>query len=192
MIENQYLFFSYAGLLGDKTFPLCKKGVYVVNCARGGIIDEASLLRNLESGQCGGAGLDVFETEPPTGESRTENFLSFHCLSVLWIFFLFDHYKCVRSDFMSSLCQLHHLEFFVWVGGSLGFTATLTLYLYHQYTYSPYCSLYIFYGTGKENLFNNQEFFKLVIISFILMTSVIVLGVILQIGENREIVNYHS
>ncbi|RMX50256.1 hypothetical protein pdam_00017210 [Pocillopora damicornis] len=56
-------------LLGDKTFPLCKKGVYVVNCARGGIIDEASLLRNLESGQCGGAGLDVFETEPPTGVS---------------------------------------------------------------------------------------------------------------------------
>lgn len=57
------------GLLGDKTFPLCKKGVYVVNCARGGIIDEASLLRALESGQCGGAGLDVYETEPPTGVS---------------------------------------------------------------------------------------------------------------------------
>ena len=56
------------GLLGDKTFPLCKKGVYVVNCARGGIIDEASLLKALESGQCGGAGLDVFESEPPTGE----------------------------------------------------------------------------------------------------------------------------
>lgn len=59
--------FSSSGLLGDKTFPLCKKGVYVVNCARGGIIDEASLLKALESGQCAGAGLDVFETEPPTG-----------------------------------------------------------------------------------------------------------------------------
>ena len=65
-VDDESVHFS--GLLGDKTFPLCKKGVYVVNCARGGIIDESSLLRALESGQCAGAGLDVFETEPPTGE----------------------------------------------------------------------------------------------------------------------------
>lgn len=50
----------YTGLLNDDTFAKCKKGVKVVNCARGGIIDEAALLRALESGQCGGAGLDVF------------------------------------------------------------------------------------------------------------------------------------
>lgn len=55
------LFFSFAqGLLNDESFAKCKKGVKVVNCARGGIIDEAALLRALESGQCGGAGLDVF------------------------------------------------------------------------------------------------------------------------------------
>ncbi|KAJ8012790.1 hypothetical protein DPEC_G00046530 [Dallia pectoralis] len=54
------------GLLNDTTFAKCKKGVKVVNCARGGIIDEAALLRALESGHCGGAGLDVFVEEPPT------------------------------------------------------------------------------------------------------------------------------
>lgn len=59
-------------MLNDKTFALCKKGVHVVNCARGGIIDEAALLRALESGQCGGAGLDVFETEPPTGKFHAD------------------------------------------------------------------------------------------------------------------------
>ncbi|KAM8858138.1 D-3-phosphoglycerate dehydrogenase isoform 1-T2 [Synchiropus picturatus] len=56
---------STVGLLNDGSFSKCKKGVKVVNCARGGIIDEAALLRALESGQCGGAGLDVFVEEPP-------------------------------------------------------------------------------------------------------------------------------
>lgn len=54
------IFFFLQGLLNDESFAKCKKGVKVVNCARGGIIDEAALLRALESGQCGGAGLDVF------------------------------------------------------------------------------------------------------------------------------------
>jgi len=54
------------GLLNDVSLGKCKPGVRVVNCARGGIIDEEALLRALESGQCGGAGLDVFEVEPPT------------------------------------------------------------------------------------------------------------------------------
>ncbi|XP_061925848.1 D-3-phosphoglycerate dehydrogenase [Entelurus aequoreus] len=56
---------STVGLLNDETFAKCKRGVKVVNCARGGIIDEDALLRALESGQCGGAGLDVFVEEPP-------------------------------------------------------------------------------------------------------------------------------
>ncbi|XP_067843612.1 D-3-phosphoglycerate dehydrogenase [Heptranchias perlo] len=56
---------STKGLLNDETFAKCKKGVKVINCARGGIIDEEALLRAVESGQCGGAGLDVFVEEPP-------------------------------------------------------------------------------------------------------------------------------
>lgn len=52
-------------LINDEVFKKCKKGVRIVNVARGGIIDEESLFRNLTSGQCGGAGLDVFVEEPP-------------------------------------------------------------------------------------------------------------------------------
>lgn len=55
------------GLLNDETIALCKRGVRIVNCARGGIVDEAALLRALESGHVGGAAIDVFEQEPPKG-----------------------------------------------------------------------------------------------------------------------------
>nr|CAB3264834.1 D-3-phosphoglycerate dehydrogenase [Phallusia mammillata] len=61
------------GLLNDDSFAKCKKGVKVINCARGGIIDEGALLRALESGQCGGAGLDVFVEEPPTNLSLVKH-----------------------------------------------------------------------------------------------------------------------
>jgi D-3-phosphoglycerate dehydrogenase len=53
------------GLLGREAFSRMKPGVLVVNAARGGIVDEAALLEALESGQVGGAALDVFSEEPP-------------------------------------------------------------------------------------------------------------------------------
>lgn len=46
----------------------CRKGVKIVNVARGGVIEEAAILEALESGQCGGAAFDVFEEEPPKAE----------------------------------------------------------------------------------------------------------------------------
>jgi len=48
-------------LINSETLAKCKRGVRIVNCARGGIIDEPALLTALESGQCAGAALDVFE-----------------------------------------------------------------------------------------------------------------------------------
>ncbi len=51
-------------LLGPKEFMCMQEGVVIVNTARGGIIDEAALLENLESGKVFAAGLDVLEKEP--------------------------------------------------------------------------------------------------------------------------------
>ena len=51
-------------LIAAKELALMKKGARVLNCARGGILDEQALLRALESGKVGGAALDVFEQEP--------------------------------------------------------------------------------------------------------------------------------
>ena len=53
-------------LINAKTLSKCKQGVRIVNCARGGIIDEAALLEALKSGQVAGASLDVLEEEPPS------------------------------------------------------------------------------------------------------------------------------
>jgi D-3-phosphoglycerate dehydrogenase len=54
-------------LIGKTNIQKMKKGVKIINCARGGIINEADLLEGLNSGQVGGAALDVYEQEPPTG-----------------------------------------------------------------------------------------------------------------------------
>jgi D-3-phosphoglycerate dehydrogenase len=53
------------GLIGQQAFAKMKKGVRIVNCARGGIIDEAALAVALREGKVAGAALDVFVEEPP-------------------------------------------------------------------------------------------------------------------------------
>lgn len=51
-------------ILNKDTIAKCKKGVRIINCARGGLVNEADLKAALESGQVAGAALDVFEEEP--------------------------------------------------------------------------------------------------------------------------------
>jgi D-3-phosphoglycerate dehydrogenase / 2-oxoglutarate reductase len=55
-----------ARLLNAQTLAACRRGVIVVNTARGGLIDEAALLEAVRSGQVAGAGLDSFAVEPMT------------------------------------------------------------------------------------------------------------------------------
>ena len=52
-------------LISTKTIQLMKDGVRIINCARGGIVNEAELYEALKSGKVAGAALDVFEKEPP-------------------------------------------------------------------------------------------------------------------------------
>lgn len=55
-------------MLDARRLALCRPGVRIVNCARGGLIDEAALLEALNGGHVAGAALDVFEVEPPPAE----------------------------------------------------------------------------------------------------------------------------
>lgn len=52
-------------MISDKEFKIMKTGVRIINCARGGIIDEKALYEAMKSGKVIGAALDVFENEPP-------------------------------------------------------------------------------------------------------------------------------
>lgn len=55
-------------LVDDEALRLMKAGAYIINTARGGLIDEDALVRAIDSGHIAGAGLDTFATEPPSPE----------------------------------------------------------------------------------------------------------------------------
>ncbi|MEE8419479.1 MAG: D-2-hydroxyacid dehydrogenase [Dehalococcoidales bacterium] len=57
-------------IIGEKELGTMKSGAFLINIARGGVVDEEALARALEEGWIAGAGLDVFATEPLPAESR--------------------------------------------------------------------------------------------------------------------------
>jgi|TARA_B100001971_G_scaffold212943_1_gene244562 D-3-phosphoglycerate dehydrogenase len=54
-------------LFGDREFGLMKRGVYLINAARGGLVDEEAFIKALDRGQIAGAWLDTFDQEPYSG-----------------------------------------------------------------------------------------------------------------------------
>ena len=55
-------------MLDARRLALCKKGARIVNCARGGLVDEAALADAIRSGHIAAAALDVYEVEPPPAD----------------------------------------------------------------------------------------------------------------------------
>jgi len=61
------------GLFGESAFKKMKKKAYLVNTARGPVVDEAALAKALDAGEIAGAGLDVMTNEPPVGSPLLGN-----------------------------------------------------------------------------------------------------------------------
>ncbi len=59
-------------MLSTEQFEIMKDTAIIINCARGGVVDEKALYAALKEGKMGGAGLDVFETEPPGDTNLSE------------------------------------------------------------------------------------------------------------------------
>lgn len=69
VIVHTSLFPSTFHLVGAQQFRMMKPTAYLINAARGPIIDEAALVEALDAGEIAGAGLDVFEQEPPAQDN---------------------------------------------------------------------------------------------------------------------------
>jgi D-3-phosphoglycerate dehydrogenase len=93
-------------LLDADSFNAVKPGAIVINVARGGLLDEAALLRVLDDGRVAGAGLDVFEREPPPPDDpllrHPQVLLSPHCAA----------YTQETSRLMALACAANVIGFF--------------------------------------------------------------------------------
>lgn len=84
LLKTSQILFLHAPLLPStrnainaSTIASMPKGVFIINCARGGIVDESALVQALENGHIAGAACDVFEIEPPTANNPLFKFNNF-------------------------------------------------------------------------------------------------------------------
>src|SRR5262249_14099860 len=56
------------GLIGERALARMKPGAVVIQASRGGIVDEAALVKHLQTGKLGGVAVDVYSTEPPPAD----------------------------------------------------------------------------------------------------------------------------
>ena len=85
------------GMVNDAAFSAMKSGAYLVNVSRGGVVDEAAMIRALASRRLGGACVDVFETEPLPADSplwSTRNVI------------VTPHIAGMRQDYVERLVDL--------------------------------------------------------------------------------------
>ena len=84
-------------MVNDAAFAAMKSGAYLVNVSRGGVVDEAAMIRALASRRLGGACVDVFETEPLPADSplwSTRNVI------------VTPHIAGMRQDYVERLVDL--------------------------------------------------------------------------------------
>lgn len=82
VIVHTSLFPSTFHLVGAEQFKMMKNTAYVINAARGPVVDEEAMIAAINNGEIAGAGLDVFEQEPPANDNplflQEDNVLSPH------------------------------------------------------------------------------------------------------------------
>lgn len=96
-------------ILGKRAFSLMKPGVRIINCARGGVVDEQALYEAMKTGKVAGAALDVFEQEPNTESPLFEfnNFIATPHLGASTS----EAQLCVACDVSQELVAALHGEF---------------------------------------------------------------------------------
>lgn len=97
------------GLIGRENIAKMKRGAYLINAARGPVVDSQALAEALDSGYLAGAGIDVFETEPPLDTAHP----LLHSKNTL----VTPHVAFASAESMEERCQIVFENIRKWLAG---------------------------------------------------------------------------